>query len=557
MSGLPGLAWQQVEICPSTPSPGLNCDNRDGSCQPIISQCVGQQPGFAFCDYASVTPTPTYKDVRKTCGPDLVSITSSPCSGVCDPNLGCQNPRCGDGKVEGTEECDDANTMALDGCEPVSAPSGAACAKSKILSVSAGAQHTCALFKGGYARCWGNNDSNQLGLGHAQPEGNYKPYQLTIFDSGGNPQPAGPIDFGALAVNSIAAGNDFTCAVASDHNVYCWGLNTSGQLGNGTTTTPVATPKALGPVALGGPAQAVTVGSNFACALLVDGTVRCWGANQGGRLGTGNTTVLNTSTPAAIAAANPGWVSLGKIATAISSGGNSTCALLSDGNVRCWGDNSSGQLGIDSSTQVSKTQVPSAYSILLLPSSKTATSIAVGSAFACVRLTDGTAECWGNNSGGQLGVGTTNIVGAFDSPAVAGIVQTPPNGVDSIITSQGSSTCAFYANGAGLHCWGDNSSGQLGYPDLTPNRGGTPQSIPANTSSVPLVDFGGGLTPVSISMGAAHTCAVLSDGELRCWGWNNKGQLGFGFSSSLPTDFVGGDSGHSPNNAAMTVQLFP
>jgi hypothetical protein len=114
----------------------------------------------------------------------------------------------------------------------------------EILSVSAGAQHTCGVFKGGYARCWGANESNQLGLGHTQFEGDLKPYQLIVFDSGGNPVPAGPIDFGGIAVAPFRPGRDFTCALLADQSIRCWGKNTSGQLGLGNTNSySTATPK--------------------------------------------------------------------------------------------------------------------------------------------------------------------------------------------------------------------------------------------------------------------------------------------------------------------------
>jgi alpha-tubulin suppressor-like RCC1 family protein len=547
-----GGVWVALMACDSA----HNCDSTSGSCAPIIPQCMGKSPGFAFCDFAATTPTPLYQDVRKTCGIDLVSTTQMTCSGICDATLGCQNPRCGDLKVEGTEQCDDGNTVALDGCEPATAASGAACTKSQIVAVSAGTSHTCARFNGGYARCWGANDVNQLGLGHTQFEGTNKPYQLTVFDSGGNPLPAGPIDFGGLGVTSIVAGSDFSCAILTDQTVRCWGKNDQGQLGLGNTNIVTGTPNALGKVDIGGLAQSVVLGSSWACALLTTGGVHCWGSNTGGRLGTGTITPLNTSTPSQIAAMFPTWVSLGNTATAIGAGGSSTCARLTDGSVRCWGDNGSGQLGTGMSTQFSRTMVPSAYSGVLLPAAKTATSISVGSSFGCVRLSDATAECWGDNTDGQLGIGGTGEVGAFDSPAADGLVLTPGTGVDSIFAGIGLDTCAFFANGGGLHCWGDNSKGQLGYPDLN-NRGNTPQNVPSIASAVPAITFGAGLSAVSFSMGFAHACALLNTGELRCWGWNNKGQLGMGNTSAAPNDFVGGSASTTPNNAITSVPVFP
>jgi cysteine-rich repeat protein len=495
----------------------------------------------------------------------LVTTTNvQPCAGVCDAALGCQGIVCGDGKVDSsTEECDDGNTVALDGCEPSTAPSGDKCKMSKILSVSAGSTHTCGVFKGGYARCWGINDNNQLGLGHVQYEGGNKPYQLTVFDSSGNPLPAGPINFGGIAVTSISAGTDFSCALLADQSIRCWGKNTNGQLGLGNTTAyPSATPSDLGPISLGGNAKSVVAGNGVACALLTTGAARCWGLNDSGQLGTGTVDTLSGQTPAQIAAntaAYPNWISLGTTASAISVGGSTVCALLSDslGTIRCWGSNSFGQLGVNQSAQLSKTQVPSAYSALLVPAGKIATSISAGGSSACTHFSDGTAECWGSNSSGQLGVGTTVATGAYTSPATEkGQVLVPAGGVDSIFMGLGASTCAYYSGGGGYHCWGDNSKGQLGYGD-TSNRGNLSTSTPNNLTAVPAINFGSGITAAVLSMGNGHTCAILSNGELHCWGYNYYGQLGLGFTSTGSPDYVGGTPATTPDNAVTNVQLFP
>jgi cysteine-rich repeat protein len=555
-SGLPGFAWQLNGTCASTE----NCDQTDGSCKTIIPQCVGKNPGDAFCDAQPGAPSPApYLDVRKTCGADLVTTTSMTCSGVCDVVNGCQNPRCGDVKVETGEACDDGNTLPLDGCEPVSAGATNACQKSAITSVSAGYGHTCGLFKGGYVRCWGANDNNQLGLGHAQFMADHKPYELDVMDSsGGFTKPAGALDFGAsVTATQVSAGLDFSCALLSDQTVHCWGVNASGQLGLGNTNPFLSgTPNTIGKVALGGNATAIAVAGSTACATLTDGTVRCWGSNAGAILGVGATVDLSTSTPVQTAAMYSGWVSLGATATAIDVGSSTACALLTGGSIRCWGSNGSGQLGTGMSTQFSRTMVPSAYSAVLLPSGKTATSISVGAGTVCTRLSDSTAQCWGDNSAGQIGNGTTASVGAFSSPATDGLVLTPAAGVVSITAGKGNSTCAFYSNGGGVHCWGDNSKGQLGYGDVT-NRGNTQQTLPSSATACPPLSFGSGVTAATIAVGSGHMCAILSTGQLRCWGWNLYGQLGLGYTSPAPTDYVGGTASTTPSSSSTLVPLFP
>jgi cysteine-rich repeat protein len=442
-------------VCAAT----QNCDERDGTCQAIVAACVGKSPGFTFC---GTNDTPT------TCGPDLLTTTTATaCAGRCVNGL-CQPPACGDGKIESGEECDDGNANPLDGCEPVTAPiASARCTKSKVISLSLGDEHTCALYSGGYVRCWGDNTVGELGLGHTNFEGNNKPYQLANASGGG----AGPIAFvGSGGVTALAAGNDFSCAVLSDGSVQCWGTNESGQLGQGSLTPVFSALPAV--VSLGQAATAVTVSRSLgvACAILADGSVRCWGSNAGGALGLGN----NTAFPSMTVTPNQfGPVSLGATATAVASG-EGACALLTGGTIRCWGDNNLGELGLGNKTALPLSMVPSAYGVVPLPSGKTALSISAGPGFACARLNDGTAQCWGRNNVGQLGLGNTNIIGD-DELATAGAVVLGTT-VRSLVTGF-TETCGLFVSDGGWRCWGSNSAGELGYPDLT-TRGSTSTTIP-------------------------------------------------------------------------------
>jgi cysteine-rich repeat protein len=511
-----------------------NCDERDGTCQAIVPACVGKSPGFTFCGP---------NDVPTTCGPDLTTTTlAASCVGVC-ANGACQPPVCGDGKIESGEECDDGNADPLDGCEPVTAPiAGARCTISRVISLSVGDEHTCALYNGGYVRCWGDNTLGELGLGHTNFEGNNQPYQLTDASGGA----AGPIAFvGSGGVTVLAAGNDFSCAVLSDGSVQCWGTNDSGQLGQGNLTAAFGTLPAV--VSLGQAAVTVNVSRNqgIACAILVDGSVRCWGSNAGGTLGLGN----NTAFPSMTMTPNQfGPVSLGATATAISSA-NGACALLTDGTIRCWGDNNFGELGLGNKTALSNTMAPSAYGAVPLPSGKTALSISMGSGFACARLNDGTAQCWGRNIVGELGLGNTNAIGD-DELATAGAVVLGTT-VSSVVSGV-AETCAAFVSDGGWRCWGSNGEGELGYPDLT-TRGSTSTTTP---SQLPALSFGTGRTATAIFLGNANACALLDDNEVRCWGYNGNGQLGLGMVSTSPT-YVGGSSTTTPDNASDTVQVLP
>src|SRR5208282_693602 len=178
-----------------------------------------------------------------------------------------------------------------------------------------------------------------------------------------------------------------TCALLSNGTVECWGYNSNGQLGNGTTTNSSTAVAVSG---LSGAATAIAAGQDHTCALLSNGTVECWGYNSNGQLGNGTTT--NSSTPVAVSGLSG--------ATAIAAGELHTCVLLSGGTVECWGYNSNGQLGNGTTTDSSTPVTVSGLS-------GTATAIAAGELHTCVLLSGGTVECWGYNSNGQLGNGTT------------------------------------------------------------------------------------------------------------------------------------------------------
>jgi alpha-tubulin suppressor-like RCC1 family protein len=415
-----------------------------------------------------------------------------------------------------------------------------------VLSLTLGGRHACARYNGGYVRCWGNNEAGQLGLGHAEFQGDLKPYQLTNADRSAL---AGPIDLGGPAID-VKAGYDFTCALLADQTVRCWGLNDQGQLGLGNTTAQkTSTPNTLGAINVGGAAVAISVGDSSTCVILSGGALRCWGYNDSGMLGLGNTsTPSTTTTPNLIPTVNLGSANAAYVAV----GADDTCVILTNGTIRCFGDNFFGELGMGTGGDPSSTETPSLYGPVALPSADTAAAITAGTNFACARLSSGLAECWGRNMAGQLGIGTTSNVGD-NEPATAGVVQTGGKSTSAIAVGTGH-TCAILGGGGGLRCWGDNGKGELGYADKNP-RGTTSGTVPG---SILAVSFGGTLSANAVFVGNLSTCALLSSGEVRCWGWNNYGQLGLGFVSGTSTDYVGGDSAHTPDVVlATSVQLLP
>ncbi len=199
------------------------------------------------------------------------------------------------------------------------------------VQVATGGNHTCALLDTGGVRCWGRGSEGQLGYASTE-------------DVGDDEVPAeqGDIDLGGNAVQ-ITAGGNHTCALLDSGNVRCWGDGATGRLGYGNTSIigDNEHPSAAGDIDLGGPAVQVAAGSEHTCALLQGGTVRCWGNGQYGRLGYGNTRIIGDGeTPR-----EAGDIALGGPAEYISAGRDFTCAILNSGAVRCWGNGASGRLG--------------------------------------------------------------------------------------------------------------------------------------------------------------------------------------------------------------------
>ncbi|MED6304317.1 MAG: hypothetical protein VX685_04665, partial [Actinomycetota bacterium] len=214
----------------------------------------------------------------------------------------------------------------------------------------------------------------------------------------------------------IASGIAHSCLLSRTGTVKCWGSNSFGQLGKDSTANlgdGTGEMAALGAINLGTnkSATAITAGDYHTCALLNDRTVKCWGLNSSGQLGRDLTPNWgdNTGEMAFLAAINLGT---NKTAVAITAGGSHTCALLNDGTVKCWGLNSSGQLGKDSTANLGDgSGEMAALGAINLGTNKTAVGVSAGGSHRCALLNDGTVKCWGLNSSGQLGKDSTAALG--------------------------------------------------------------------------------------------------------------------------------------------------
>lgn len=368
-----------------------------------------------------------------------------------------------------------------------------------VVAIESGSRHACAIIAGGQVLCWGDNDEGQLGDGTTAD----RPLPVTVLTGAGGAPLSG--------VTALSAGDDHTCARLGSGQLRCWGDNVSGQLGDGTTTDrrfPVTVRTAPGGGALTSVAS-VNAGDGHTCAR-VGAQVRCWGDNFAGQLGDGTTTTRPSPVTVRVA---PGGAALSGVAS-VQTGFWHTCARLTSGQARCWGDNGFGQLS--DGTNIDRS-VPGA--VLNSLGGTPLTGIAElfsGSWHTCARLTTGQARCWGDDGFGQLGDGD-NVDKPF--PVTVITIHGEPLTTITSLAGGGNHTCARIQNGR-LRCWGRNGGGQLG-DGTTTNR---PTAAPV------LVDGAGTqLTGIgTVTAGSRFSCARTTAGGALCWGFNGQGEVGDG-----------------------------
>jgi len=353
-------------------------------------------------------------------------------------------------------------------------------------TVSAGFEHTCGVTTGGAAYCWGQNDYGELG-----DATNTGPEICSFSQAAPEPCSTTPVAVaGGLPFVAVSA-SEHTCGVtAPDRAANCWGYNSVGQLGDGTTTDqsrPV--------VVTGGLTFAqVSAGSLHTCGVTVGSAAYCWGENSFGGLGDGTTTHRSS----------PVLVTGGLSFVQVSAGGLHTCGVTTGGAAYCWGGNFGGQLGDRDTIHRS--------SPVLVTGGLTFAQVSAGGSHTCSVTKGGAAYCWG---AAQLGDGTNggpeicmNNTPCSTTPiAVAG-------GLTFVTVSAGSRYACGVTTVGAAYCWGENLFGQLGVGDTTDRSSPVPVS--------------GGLTFAAVSAGTQHTCGVTTGGAVYCWGFNAYGQLGNG-----------------------------
>jgi alpha-tubulin suppressor-like RCC1 family protein len=333
--------------------------------------------------------------------------------------------------------------------------------------------HSCARDTNGALWCWGANEHGQLG------EGTIRPSDLPVLATA------------VTGAKQVAVGQAASCAIDAASKLRCWGSNDWGQLGIGSEpaqTVPLAVASLQTPVA-----QLAAAYASY-CARMIDGTVFCWGNSFYVELGYG---------PQGVTSAPVQMTTLGSAVVQIAAGdAGTTCAVVADGGVWCWGMVSNARGVFD--------RQPIPFQVVGLPA---VIEVAVGWGHTCARANDGSVWCWGRNDNGMIGSGTEFLYSLVpDQVATLGQVAVE-------IAAAGLHTCARMSDGT-LWCWGANYEGQLG--DGTTVDSPTPVQVTALGSSV---------RQVSASP-RGHTCAALADGTAWCWGLNDEGQLGNGTTES-------------------------
>ncbi|MDH4159209.1 MAG: chromosome condensation regulator RCC1 [Actinomycetota bacterium] len=357
-----------------------------------------------------------------------------------------------------------ASPLATGGTASATASSGTA------TDMSAGGQHACAITPSKRLKCWGDNTYGQLGIGGDLSD------QLV------------PVRVPRLrGVRFVDVGDYVTCAIVAHGGLKCWGDNDVGQVGDGTTQdrhkpTPV--------IGLAHGVVAVSVGSYHVCAALTSGRVKCWGQNFYGEAGTGTSgTEYHT----------PKLVKNIQSATQVSAGDSYTCATVNS-KAKCWGANYYGALG-------DRTVQPRDKPTQVYGLTSGVKQVIAGYRTTCAILVRGRLKCWGDNSDGAVGTGTSG--NEYHRPVqVLGMTR----GVTSVDTDA-DVTCAV--KNARAKCWGANFSYQLG--DGTTDPKDVPNQVSGLTRGVR-----------QIKTGLFHGCALKNNGVVRCWGGNQAGEVGIG-----------------------------
>ena len=395
-----------------------------------------------------------------------------------------------------------------------------------------GAEHSCAILHDDALRCWGRGSDGRLGYGNTITIGdNELPNTVGPVDLGTG-----------RTAGAVSAGGAHTCAILDNRSVRCWGLASSGQLGYGNAVSREAAATTGEHPAAGGSRRGPTARRSLRVALTrvrsSTPAVSCWGSGGSGQLGYGNTSNRGDGGGEMGDALPVVDLGTGRTAKAIAVGNGHACAILDDGSLKCWGSASSGQLGYTDyfgTTNRGDNAGEMGDNLPAVPVKSGApivTAVAAGSEHTCAVIQSVGTKCWGSGGGGRLGYGDTTNRGD-DPNEMEDTLPTIDLGTGRVavgISAGSAHTCAVLNVGA--KCWGSSESGRLGYGDLQ-DRGVSPGQMGDN---LPALSLGSGRSAKLVGAGSTYTCALLDDKSVRCWGSGTNGRLGYGNTSTVGDD---------------------
>jgi alpha-tubulin suppressor-like RCC1 family protein len=392
-----------------------------------------------------------------------------------------------------------------------------------VKALALGNNYRCAILDNDRLKCWGANFWGQLGLGDENDRGD-QPNEM------GDNLPYVNVGTSLTVKAVVGVGHPGPCVILSNNRVKCWGSNSLGALGLGDTITRGDDPGEMGDalpyVALGTNRTVLLLrsgGADTTCAVLDNRQVKCWGQNHQGQLGIGDTNSRGDGA-GEMNDLLP-YVPLGgRWAPRAEAGNFHNCVITSSGGVKCWGHNDKGQLGIgDVANRGDQANEISALPSVPLGTGRSVKRLTLGTEFSCALLDNGQAKCWGFNGDGALGIGDTANRG--DNPGELGdALPAIPLGTGRTVTyldAGNSHACALLDDNT-MKCWGVAAA--LGI-EQNANRGDNPGEM---GDALPALNLGTGRKVISFSAGGGHSCAVLDGRRVKCWGSNGHGQLGLG-----------------------------
>ncbi|HVA02630.1 MAG TPA: hypothetical protein VMU64_02685 [Acidimicrobiales bacterium] len=435
------------------------------------------------------------------------------------------NGELADGTSAGPDSCNNA-------CSKMPVPVGIS-----ATSLAGDGGGWCAILTSGMVDCWGSNGSGELGIGTTGG-----PDRCT-YDT---PCSTSPVPLGISATILASAGTGGYCAILTSQMVDCWGDNSFGELGHGVSSNG---PERCGdsscsttPVSTGIHATSLAAVNAGYCAILTSGIVDCWGDNTAGEVGDGSTTGPDTcggysGTNSLPCSTRP--VSTGISATSLVGGAENYCAVLTSGAVDCWGDNARGELGDGSTSGPDTCSDSTPCSTRPVPTGISGTSVVTNGNSSCAVLTSGAVDCWGASGFGELGDGSSS---GPDTCADSTPCSTRPVATGISATSLAaaySGYCAILTSGP-VDCWGDNTEGELGDGTMTGPELCSEFSQSSPCSAVPVST---GISATYLVGDGQSFCAILESGATDCWGSGFDGDLGDGTAnnSDVPVPVLGLD----------------